>query len=108
MQDYNSIISSLNSSEIQEKLTELLQENVKLKETLKQNTVAMKQQFNTLVTWQEEVMNVHKHHKQKFTETRQLINILKQENAELKLKLCVSYLKIISENNKNKLIDLLF
>lgn len=86
--DYNSIISSLNSSEIQEKLTELLQENVKLKETLKQNTVAMKQQFNTLVTWQEEVMNVHKHHKQKFTETRQLINILKQENAELKLKLC--------------------
>ncbi|XP_046836242.1 WD repeat-containing protein 87-like isoform X1 [Vespa crabro] len=87
--DYNSIISSLNSSEIQQKLAELLQENVKLKETLKQNTVAMKQQFNTLVTWQEEVMNVHKNHKQKFKETRQLINVLKQENAELKLKLCV-------------------
>lgn len=90
MQDYNSIISSLNSSEIQQKLAELLQENVKLKETLKQNTQSMKQQFNTLVTWQEEVMNVHKHHKQKFKETRQLINVLKQENAELKLKLCVS------------------
>ncbi|KAK2588939.1 hypothetical protein KPH14_001794 [Odynerus spinipes] len=85
--DYNSIISSLNSSEIQKKLTELLQENVKLKETLKQNTTAMKQQFNTLATWQEEVMNVHKHHKQKFAETRHLINLLKQENAELKLKL---------------------
>ncbi|XP_043499748.1 uncharacterized protein PFB0145c-like isoform X1 [Polistes fuscatus] len=85
--DYNSIISSLNSSEIQQKLTELLQENVKLKETLKQNTIAMKKQFNTLAIWQEEVMNVHKNHKQKFTETRQLINLLKEENAELKLKL---------------------
>lgn len=85
--DYNSIISSLNSSEIQQKLTELLQENVKLKETLKQNTIAMKKQFNTLAIWQEEVMNVHKNHKQKFTETRQLINLLKEENAELKVKL---------------------
>ncbi|XP_015190329.1 PREDICTED: kinesin-related protein 4-like [Polistes dominula] len=85
--DYNSIISSLNSSEIQQKLTELLQENAKLKETLKQNTIAMKKQFNTLAIWQEEVMNVHKNHKQKFTETRQLIKLLKEENAELKLKL---------------------
>ncbi|KAI4503405.1 hypothetical protein M0802_001627 [Mischocyttarus mexicanus] len=85
--DYNSIISSLNSSEIQQKLTELLQENVKLKETLKQNTIAMKKQFNTLAIWQEEVLNVHKNHKQKFIETRQLINLLKEENAELKLKL---------------------
>lgn len=86
MQDYSSMISSLNANEVQLKLTELLQENVKLKETLKQNNLAMKQQFNTLAKWQEEVMKVHHNHKQKFAETREFINRLKKENNELKIK----------------------
>jgi len=33
---------------MQHRLTEMLQENVKLRETLKQNNESMKQQFNTL------------------------------------------------------------
>lgn len=72
---------------MQKKLSDMLQENVKLKETLKQNTLSMKEQFSTLAMWQEEVMKVHENHKKKFAETRELINHLKKENAELKTKL---------------------
>ncbi|XP_046744366.1 optineurin isoform X2 [Diprion similis] len=84
--DYSSLISSLSIEETQKKIKELLQENVKLKETLKQNNLAMKQQFNVLAAWQEEIMKVHQSHKQKFTETKALINQLRKENTELKLK----------------------
>lgn len=81
------MVSSLSIDEMQQRLTELLQENVKLKETLKQNNASMKQQFHILATWQEEVMKVHQNHKQKFVETREFINQLKKENADLKTKL---------------------
>ncbi|KZC12783.1 hypothetical protein WN55_04305 [Dufourea novaeangliae] len=87
--DYNSMIASWNSNEVHQKLNELLQENGKLKETLKQNNVAMRQQFNTLASWQEEMMKVHHNHKKKFTETRELMNYLKKENTDLKMKLSV-------------------
>ncbi|XP_017788503.1 PREDICTED: optineurin-like [Habropoda laboriosa] len=85
--DYNSMIASWDSTEVHHKLNELLQENTKLKETLKQNNTAMKHQFNTLATWQEEIMKVHQNHKKKFAETRELINYLKKENTELKVRL---------------------
>lgn len=85
--DYNSIIASWDSAEVHRKLNELLQENTKLKETLKQNNIAMKQQFNSLATWHEEIMRVHQDHKKKFAETRELINYLKKENADLKMRL---------------------
>lgn len=87
MQDYNSMIASWDSTVVYRKLNELLQENTKLKETLKQNNVAMKQQFNTLANWQEEIMRIHQNHKKKFAETRELINYLKKENTELKMRL---------------------
>ncbi|XP_072764180.1 uncharacterized protein [Anoplolepis gracilipes] len=85
--DYASMVLSLSTDEMQKKLTDMLQENMKLKETLKQNTSSMKEQFNTLVMWQEEVMKVHETHKKKFAETTELVNHLKKENAELKSKL---------------------
>ncbi|XP_024888606.1 optineurin-like [Temnothorax curvispinosus] len=88
--DYKSMVSSLSITEMQRRLTEMLQENVKLKETLRQNNDSMKQQFNTLAMWQEEVTKVHQNHKQKFAETKELINHLKKENAELKTKLWLS------------------
>lgn len=81
------MIASWDSTEVHKKLNELLQENTKLKETLKQNNIAMKQQFNTLSDWQEEIMKVHQNHKKKFAETRELINYLKKENTDLKMKL---------------------
>ncbi|XP_020721792.1 NF-kappa-B essential modulator isoform X2 [Bombus terrestris] len=85
--DYNSMIASWDSVEVHKKLNEVLQENTKLKETLKQNNIAMKQQFNTLVTWQEDIMRIHQNHKKKFAETRELINYLKKENTDLKMRL---------------------
>lgn len=81
------MIASWDTAEVHKKLNELLQENTKLKETLKQNNIAMKQQFNVLATWQEEIMRLHQNHKKKFGETRELINYLKKENTELKMKL---------------------
>ncbi|XP_012262676.2 NF-kappa-B essential modulator isoform X1 [Athalia rosae] len=84
--DYNSVISSLTAEETEKKLKELLQENIKLKETLQQNNLAMKQQFNTIAAWQEEISKVHQSHKQKFSETKELINQLKKENSDLKMK----------------------
>ncbi|XP_021932009.1 optineurin isoform X2 [Zootermopsis nevadensis] len=76
--------TDLSPEEIQRKLHELLQENLKLKDTLCQNNLAMKQQFNTLVMWQNELLRVHKNHKEKFTETKELVLKLRAENAELK------------------------
>lgn len=81
------MIASWDTAEVHKKLNELLQENTKLKETLKQNNIAMKQQFNVLASWQEEIMRLHQNHKKKFGETRELINYLKKENTELKMKL---------------------
>jgi hypothetical protein len=42
-------------------------------ETLRQNNLAMKQQFNTLAMWQNEVHKVHQNHKAKFAETKELV-----------------------------------
>lgn len=84
------MVSSLSIPEMQRRLTEVLQENMKVKETLRQNNEFMKQQFNTLTMWQEEVTKVHQSHKEKFAETKELINHLKKENTELKTKLWLS------------------
>ncbi|XP_076678825.1 uncharacterized protein LOC143374533 [Andrena cerasifolii] len=89
--DYNSMIASLGSAEIEQKLNELLHENANLKETLKQNNIAMKQQFNTLASWQEQIMSIHENHKKKVLETSDLINYLKKENTELKIKLSTKH-----------------
>ncbi|KAK0168149.1 hypothetical protein PV327_001977 [Microctonus hyperodae] len=85
--DYKSIISTLSHEEIESKVAELLQENVKLKEILLQNNRSMKGQFNKLMSWQEELMKVHESHKHKFSETRNMIRLLQEENMELKTKL---------------------
>ncbi|XP_069682228.1 optineurin-like isoform X2 [Periplaneta americana] len=79
-----SIPADLSPEEIQRKLHEVLQENLELKETLQQNNLAMKQQFNTLVMWQEELRKVHANHKAKFTETKELVFKLRAENTELR------------------------
>nr|CAD7395096.1 unnamed protein product [Timema poppensis] len=86
-----SMTTDLSPEEIQNKLRELLCENVELKDTLNQNNMAMRQQFQTLVKWQEEVLKVHQNHKEKFAETRDLINKLRNENEELKK--CIAEMK---------------
>lgn len=75
----------MSPSEIEESLKKVLEENIKLKETLKLNNNAIKQQFNTITMWQKEVMTVCDNHKQKFLETKDLIGRLKKENDELRV-----------------------
>ncbi|XP_020290551.1 golgin subfamily A member 6-like protein 4 isoform X2 [Pseudomyrmex gracilis] len=105
--DYKSMISSMNAEEMQQRLTEILQENVKLKETLKQNNVFLMENFTKLMSWQEEVTKVHDSHKQKFAETKELIKHLKKENAELKTKLahlqCTDSMGFEAINRSNSL-----
>lgn len=71
--------------EVEESLKKVLEENSMLKETMKQNNMTIKEQFNTITKWQKEVMEVCDNHKQKFMETKELINKLKNENDELKV-----------------------
>lgn len=74
-----------------------MKENVELKETLTRNNDSMKKHFNTLVSWQNELMKVHGNHKQKFSETCDMISLLKKENAELKNKLTATESMLTSQ-----------
>ncbi|XP_032670368.1 spindle assembly checkpoint component MAD1-like isoform X2 [Odontomachus brunneus] len=94
--DYDTMVSSLATNEIHKKLADLLQENMKLKETLKQNNFAMKRQLNTMVLWQDMVTKLHENNMEKFKETTTLINDLKKENLELKTKLSTQQ---VEDNN---------
>ncbi|KAF2897383.1 hypothetical protein ILUMI_08797 [Ignelater luminosus] len=63
----------LGPDEIQQKVDSLVKENIKLKETLHQNNLAMKKQYDTLMLWQADVQKVHQSHKEKFAETKRFI-----------------------------------
>ncbi|XP_053614716.1 NF-kappa-B essential modulator isoform X2 [Plodia interpunctella] len=71
--------------ELQKRFGELLDENIILKETLKQNNDSLKEQFLLIASCQEDMMNTHKLHKEKFEETKGLVEKLRQENKQLKL-----------------------
>uniref|UniRef100_A0A1Y1L1Y4 NF-kappa-B essential modulator NEMO CC2-LZ domain-containing protein n=1 Tax=Photinus pyralis TaxID=7054 RepID=A0A1Y1L1Y4_PHOPY len=73
----------LSPDEIQQKVDLLIEENLKLKETLHQNNLAMKKQYGILATWQNEVSMVHASHKQKFDDIKKYVEKLKLENAKL-------------------------
>ncbi|XP_014472013.1 PREDICTED: uncharacterized protein LOC106743029 isoform X2 [Dinoponera quadriceps] len=96
--DYNSMISSLATSEVHKKLVDFLKENTELKETLKQNSSAMKKQFTVLNTWHNKLVNLQATHNKKFKETTSLINNLKKENLELKTKLAMQQTQDLETN----------
>lgn len=100
------ILNDLSPDEIQNKIQALVQENIELKEALRQNNLAMKQQFNTLVMWQEEVFKVHQNHKQKFGETKELILKLRTENTELRKMLAEFESNRYSSGHEDKLAKL--
>lgn len=72
------------TEELQKKFGEILDENVILKETLKQNNDSMKEQFLLIASCQEDMLNTHKMHKEKFDETKELVEKLRHENKKLK------------------------
>ncbi|XP_046970171.1 optineurin isoform X1 [Vanessa cardui] len=81
------ITDDRSTEELQKRFGELLDENVVLKETLKQNNDSMKEQFMLIASCQEDMLKTHKLHREKFDETRDLVERLRQENKQLKLDL---------------------
>ncbi|XP_068620288.1 optineurin [Battus philenor] len=69
---------------LQKRFGELLDENVILKETLKQNNDSMKEQLQLIASCQDDMLKTHRLHKEKFDETKELVERLRQENKELK------------------------
>ncbi|GBP61977.1 hypothetical protein EVAR_40985_1 [Eumeta japonica] len=72
------------TEELQKKFGEILDENIILKETLKQNNDSIKEQFLLIASCQEDMMKAHQLHKEKFNETRELVEKLRAENKKLK------------------------
>ncbi|KAK5647580.1 hypothetical protein RI129_002472 [Pyrocoelia pectoralis] len=73
----------LSPDEIQQKVDVLIAENLKLKETLHQNNLAMKKQYAILSTWQDEVAMVHNSHKEKFSDIKKYVEKIRLENSKL-------------------------
>ncbi|KAG6439384.1 hypothetical protein O3G_MSEX000727 [Manduca sexta] len=61
------------TEELQKRFAEILDENVILKSSLQQNNDSMKQQFMLIKSCQEDMMKTHLMHKEKFEETKELI-----------------------------------
>ncbi|XP_073953247.1 NF-kappa-B essential modulator kenny isoform X3 [Choristoneura fumiferana] len=80
----NIISEDKSTEELQKRFGEILDENVLLKETLKQNNDSMKDQFLLIASCQEDMMKTHSLHKEKFEETKELVERLRQENKKLK------------------------
>nr|XP_026496478.1 optineurin isoform X2 [Vanessa tameamea] len=78
------ITDDRSTEELQKRFGELLDENVVLKETLKQNNDSMKEQFMLIASCQEDMLKTHKLHREKFDETRDLVERLRHENKQLK------------------------
>ncbi|CAG9764900.1 unnamed protein product [Ceutorhynchus assimilis] len=72
------------SEEIQAKVTQLIDENMHLKDTIIQNNLSMKAQYDRIMAWQNDVTKVHEAHKEKFREAKRCIETLKEENATIK------------------------
>lgn len=64
---------SNSSNQIKNKISELLEENMTLRETLKENNTSIKELFENVTKWQDDMMNTHVLHKNKFSETKEYV-----------------------------------
>ncbi|XP_045527589.1 optineurin isoform X1 [Pieris brassicae] len=78
------ITDDRSTEELQKRFGEILDENVVLKETLKQNNDSLKEQFSLIASCQDDMLQTHKLHKEKFDETRALVEKLRLQNRKLK------------------------
>ncbi|XP_031782450.1 ecotropic viral integration site 5 ortholog isoform X3 [Nasonia vitripennis] len=69
--------------DIEDKLSDVLIENVKLKNILKQKDDAIRKQFNTIVILEREIMQICENYKIKFVEIKNLVAQSKQDNKNL-------------------------
>ncbi|KAF7280928.1 uncharacterized protein LOC143201307 isoform X2 [Rhynchophorus ferrugineus] len=87
VKDTQSITSFLNSTDMNSEefqISQLVEENVQLKNTIIQNNNSMKAQYAKIREWQKEVEEIHENHKQKFIKAKQFIETLKNDNVALK------------------------
>ncbi|KAJ8971809.1 hypothetical protein NQ317_004839 [Molorchus minor] len=96
--------TDLTSEEVQKKVSQIIEENVHLKDTILQNNMSMKAQYERIVTWQEDVQKVHQAHKEKILEAKEFIERLKRENFSLSRDL--EKLNEINKLQENELISL--
>ncbi|VEN58177.1 unnamed protein product [Callosobruchus maculatus] len=82
-----SITSNLSSEEVQTKVAQIIEENMKLKDTILQNNISLKSQYDRIVAWQEEVQKVYQAHKDKIYEAKACIEKLKKDKENLALEL---------------------
>ncbi|XP_018567507.1 NF-kappa-B essential modulator isoform X2 [Anoplophora glabripennis] len=75
--------TDLTSEQVQKKVSEIVEENIRLKDTILQNNMSMKSQYERIVAWQEDVQKVHQAHKEKIIEAKEFIEKLKKENYNL-------------------------
>nr|CAH7714582.1 unnamed protein product [Callosobruchus chinensis] len=78
-----SITSNLSSEEVQTKIAQIIEENMKLKDTILQNNISLKSQYDRIVAWQEEVQKVYQAHKDKIYEAKACIEKLKKDKENL-------------------------
>lgn len=85
----NIISEDKSTEELQKRFGEILDENVLLKETLKQNNDSMKDQFMLIASCQEDMMKTHSLHREKFEETKELV-----ERVSDPFEICFKHFKI--------------
>ncbi|XP_050294408.1 optineurin-like isoform X2 [Anthonomus grandis grandis] len=102
--------SDFGSEEIlQAKITQLIDENTHLKDTLIQNNQSLKSHYERIILWQRDVERVHEGHKEKFKEAKKCIETLKEENNALKQQIETSQKEIKTaqlESANKKIMDL--
>lgn len=76
------ITDDRSTEELQKQFGELLDENLILKETLKQNNDSIKEQFSLIASCQEDMMKTHKLHKEKFDETKELVERVSRKKID--------------------------
>lgn len=99
------------TEELQRRYAELLDENMVLKETLKQNNDTMKKQLMLISECQDSALETHSSHTQKFKETMELIEKLRKENKHLKqehTRLLEEALKVNNETGESKSSEIEF
>ncbi|CAG9857110.1 unnamed protein product [Phyllotreta striolata] len=82
-----SLTSDMSSDEIERKLSQLVEENVHLKDTILQNNMALKSQYDKILFWYEDVQKVHRTLKDKLIEAKRVIDALKSDKDSLKREL---------------------
>ncbi|XP_018567726.1 optineurin [Anoplophora glabripennis] len=77
------LTNDLTPAELEKKVSEIVEENIRLKDTVLGNNKTMKMQYERIVKWQSDVQKVHQTHKEKIIEAKEFIERLKKENSNI-------------------------